>query len=212
MNFLAHVAVARGTGLDSDQAALGAALPDLAGMVGIPLHRRPAPAAIADGITCHHECDEAFHAHPTFVNGCRSLRQALEAGGVPSGPSRGAAHVGWELLLDGEMGRDVVDAFGRAIDSSVEWLGPVMTSEEQERWGRLVAALQRRRPWQDYRDPHVVASRVAIALSTRPRLALREGDVPLVAAELEKVHDHVAAVGAAVVTDVTAAVRASRNE
>ena len=212
MNFLAHVAVARGSGLESDQAALGAALPDLAGMIGVPLHRRPVPPAVADGIACHHACDQVFHGHPMFVDGSRSLRRALEGKGVASGPSRGAAHVGWELLLDGEIGRDAVEAFERAIDQSAEVLAPVMTGEEHARWTSLVAAVQSRQPWRRYRDPGYVASRVALALRARPRLALRDTDVPLVAGELARIRAHVAAVSATVVTEVTAAVRASGHE
>ena len=82
------------------QVVLGAMLPDFASMLGTRIQGID-DARLCEGEAHHHLQDHAFHRAPGFcalvVEGARWLRSQ----GVARGPSRGAAHVGIELLFDG---------------------------------------------------------------------------------------------------------------
>ncbi|MEB2325122.1 MAG: hypothetical protein OZ921_21590, partial [Sorangiineae bacterium] len=104
MDFFGHAAVASwhgaGTGL-----ALGAMLPDFAGMI----LARPPPAAhsgITEGIRLHHRTDAVFHDAPAFRELSTRALEWLEDRGLRRGSARAIAHVGVEMLLDAAVADD----------------------------------------------------------------------------------------------------------
>lgn len=200
MNYLGHVAVALATGRRDRRFLLGAALPDLASMVGVRFDRSLLPPAIADGVACHLAADEAFHAHPRFRGGSAALREDLRGIGLATGPTRAVSHAGWELLLDGTLVRGPVEeAYRSALDAGedvVVALGP----EHRGRWERLLAG--RPPPPLRYDDPGWVADRLFAMLSRRPRLAFDEALKPRLAAVLGDRQADVAGCSAAVLHDV----------
>lgn len=180
MNVLAHAHVALALGRDDPAWVLGSVLPDLAPMAGVRIDRDALPEPIAGGVRCHIDTDAAFHAHPAFAQGARSIRRALDRRGVASGPARAVGHAGWELLLDGTLiGADAEVAFRRAM-SAGDGLTAALSDGDAERW---IAFLARGRssPAMAFDDPRWVAERLARILDRRPRLRLPEHQVGVVA-------------------------------
>jgi acyl carrier protein phosphodiesterase len=211
VNFLGHVAVAIGCGRDSDEELLGCVLPDLVGMAGLPVDKgRLAPLVLA-GIECHHATDAAFHGHPVFVAGTATMRDRLAESRVSAGPRRAVGHVGWELLLDGEIGRSdrVTDAFEAALAAATR-PSSGLDDTAGGRWASFGTRLRRSQVWHRYQDPSRLAATLDSILARRPRLALRPGEVDAVRDVLHRSQPEVTAVAAAVVADVTAAVRGAR--
>ena len=152
-------------------------LPDFAGMIGSRLARVSDPQ-IADGISLHHRTDHVFHGCATFQQLIADGNAWLQDRGVARGGSRGASHVGIELLLDGELVGDseVAELYlgalragaTDALGTCIEWSDP----EGRERWRAALARLIANGVPMGYRDPAWVARAVVRALSSRPRLAL----------------------------------------
>ena len=203
MNFLGHAAVALGCGRDSDEEVLGAVLPDLLGMAGLRLDRTLLDASILSGMDCHHATDTAFHSHPAFVRGSASIRKRLEAMHVAAGPRRAVAHVGWELMLDGEVAKSdaVTEAFRAALVVATRPMAGL-----DPRWATFAARLNESEMWCDYQDPDRVARRLDAILARRPRLAMADGDVGAVAEVLRSSHAGVQEAASTVVAEVIAAV------
>lgn len=215
MNFLAHVHVAREAG-DRDAAyLLGAALPDLASMAGVWLDRERMPERVAAGVRCHLRADEVFHGHPAFVAGSSALRAALLEAGLARGPARAVGHIGWELLLDGQLVRSAAEAayweamagahrvrVAPAADGDVDVAG-------QRRWAEFVA-VGGRRPELRYDDPVWVAERVVAVLGRRPRLRVPAAQVLVVAEVLAGQVEAVGSVAPQVFADVADALLGAR--
>ncbi len=111
MNFFGHAAVATWRGAVEPGLVLGAMLPDFASMCGARLAAEQSDHAVAAGVVLHHATDAVFHRAPVVVGLFRDAEDRLRARGCRKGPMRAAAHVGVELLLDGEL---IADAAARA--------------------------------------------------------------------------------------------------
>ncbi|MGH9090464.1 MAG: hypothetical protein ACRDZR_03645 [Acidimicrobiales bacterium] len=208
MNFLAHALVAARTGSGSTERVVGAVLPDLAGMA----HIRPVGdrlgGELSEGVRCHHEADRAFHADRTFTTGARRLRLAALDAGLPPGASRAVGHLGWELLLDGELlhRSDAAAVFGTALASAPSATA-AFAPGDRGRWLQLVEHLDRSRWWCRYHDPEVVAEALRRRTASRPRLAFGPTEVPAVARMLAEAQGSVAAASGLVVDRVVAGLR-----
>ncbi len=192
MNFFGHFVVARALGHDED-ACLGAMLPDLLPMCGAELEA-PSPALRA-GIALHHRTDAVFHSAADFTQLNAAGRRALIAGGLRRGPALAVAHVGVELLLDGWLARsrDEGPAFQRSLlpRPSLRWHGPDDAHRFERLGQRLVSIDVPRR----YADPSAVTEALHRMLAPRPRLALRQTELPGVEAWLRDVQPQVDASG-----------------
>ncbi len=186
MNFLAHVLVATRTGPRSPDRLVGSVLPDLAAMAGCRL--RPElldggdpSGELREGVTCHHAADRAFHSDRAFTAGARRLRRTALEAGLPAGASRAVGHVGWELLLDGELlsRTDVAADFATALAAAPPAAG-VFAPGDRGRWLGLVDHLATTEWWRRYHDPAVVAAALHRRLRRRRRLAFGPDDVPTV--------------------------------
>lgn len=196
------MAVALATGRRDRGFLLGAALPDLASMVGVRVDRSLLPGAIADGVACHLAADEAFHAHPRFRDGSAALRADLRGIGLATGPTRALSHAGWELLLDGTLvGGPAEDAYRSALDTG-EDVTAALAPEHRRGWEQLLA--RRPPPPLRYDDPAWVTDRLFAMLSRRPRLRFDEAVKPSLAAVLRARQEDVAGCSATVLHDVAA--------
>lgn len=176
---------------DQPPVRLGAALPDVATMGGFRLVPRAGSGPVAEGIELHHRTDALFHSHRWFLSRQREIVDMLLAAGVARGAARASAHVGVELLLDGELfGGEagptrhavVNDAFQHARQP--EAMAPLVRQQDRGAWLDHLARFHRWRPPTDFADPAAVARRLVTVLSGRPRLALHRWDVPAVEAAL----------------------------
>src|SRR5688572_19138971 len=77
-------------------------LPDFATMCGGRIDSA-ATDEVTRGITLHHATDAAFHTLPVVTGLMRELDGQLADRACARGPRRAVAHVGVELLLDGEL-------------------------------------------------------------------------------------------------------------
>jgi acyl carrier protein phosphodiesterase len=160
---------------------LGAMLPDFERMIA----RRAGDlddAELIEGIRWHHRTDAAFHDCPTFVALCRSARAELRRHGLPRGATMAVAHVGIELLLDGLLlgDEEVERAYLQALQVAGDPDCPLRWSSEADaaRFEALRARLLEAGAPTAYRDPSVVAERLARITSARPRLAFDARLVP----------------------------------
>jgi acyl carrier protein phosphodiesterase len=179
VNFFGHATVALWSS-DEPLFVLGSMLPDLVGMAGLRLPRGPFPPALARGIELHHRTDEAFHADPLFLALTQRTLDELTAQGVPRGPARAVAHVGIELLLDGELlgVPGVAVAYESAL-ASLDALAGAFDAENA-RWQALSQALRARGVPYDYRNTDAVVNILVRILARRPRLAVAPGSERIV--------------------------------
>lgn len=192
MNFFAHALVASWRS-SSPAYALGAMLPDLAGMVGA---RTPPVdhAELAAGIDLHHATDRAFHRLPVFTGAMADIQRRLMSLGVGRGPAAGAAHVGFELCLDGALLDEphAIAHYLAALDAARGDLRAVIPWPDTgaaARWHRLVERLAAWGPPHRYRDLDLVADRIERALAGRPRLALAARETALLRGEMADIAD-----------------------
>jgi hypothetical protein len=188
VNYFGHLVVASFR-TASPIFALGAMLPDWAGMCGARL--AGAGGELGDGVGFHHETDRVFHALPGFRALEARAFAALEAGGVGRGPARGAAHVAVELVLDGAL-------IARAPEATPLYLAALAAAPEHAaahgedpRMARLLERLVAQGVPLGYRDPTEVARRTVSTLARRPRLALTPHEHALLAAALPALADAV---------------------
>ena len=193
MNFFGHAVIAsRRT--RSPVLALGAMLPDFASMCGGRI-ARVVDAELAAGVALHHATDAAFHRLPAFLELYRHATERLQQRGVARGPARGAAHVGVELLLDGELLGDAaarhiyLDALAMSGEELVHWDTP----DQAARWQRLRERLRAAGVPAHYGEPDEVAERVAATLRHRPLLRLDDAALDRLRAELGPLQRRVAA-------------------
>jgi hypothetical protein len=207
VNFFAHALVASWRSR-SPAYGLGAMLPDLASMVGA---RTPVVdhIEVAAGVDLHHATDRAFHRLPVFVGAMAEIQQRLMLRGVARGPAAGAAHVGFELCLDGALldEPDAITCYLAALEAArgdlrraIPWPEP----DAAERWHALVDRLAAWGPPDRYRDPALVTDRVARALARRPRLALDGRAVDLLRAEMADIAASAAAAAPGILRDLRA--------
>lgn len=159
MNFLAHAEVARRLPGTGDAVVLGAMLPDLAHLVPVRVARQRLHGGLADGWACHLAADQAFHADPRFRGAIAGMARRLRDRGWPRWPALAAAHVSWELLLDGRWAlRSDPATWFPAVLRSPAFLD-LLDATERGHWERLVQ-LQALRPlWTAYVEPGDVAQR-----------------------------------------------------
>lgn len=168
MNFVGHALAA--TWVDADpRFALGAMLPDFASMAAaggprVRLGDDHGPEVQA-GIAWHHRTDHAFHGCPAFVELTDAGTAALRRAGLGRGPSLAAAHVGVELLLDGELCHDaaLVRHYHGALACDAELAPPLRA---------VVRRLAEIGTPHWYRDTAEVAARLFRILGARPKLAI----------------------------------------
>jgi hypothetical protein len=186
MNLFGHAVVASWHSPDPWH-GLGAMLPDLVGIAG-GRHPTPRSGAVRAGVALHHATDAAFHASPDFVRLCGRAMERLQADGLSRGAARAAAHVGIELLLDGELGGDTAgaacfrDALALFATRGSE-LHDVMAWPDAADAGRLrevAARLAEADIPHGYRPPEAVAARLHRILARRPRLSFDEERLPAV--------------------------------
>ncbi len=189
VNFVGHIAAASTSNQWSAPGfRVGVVAPDLCASAGVALGRPS--GALADGISHHRLIDARFHDLPWFRGSVQALSIDLQEAGVRRGPARAAAHVGCELIIDGELLHD--PAVDRALAETWAVLrehGPevsgVVADRDRATWrhwlSRFVAAVEPRR----YAEPEVVAFATSRILSRRPRLAVDSSEQPALAATLE---------------------------
>ncbi|HEX4452010.1 MAG TPA: hypothetical protein VH143_14125 [Kofleriaceae bacterium] len=176
MNYFGHAAVSSWSDA-SPARALGAMLPDFAGMLGAKL-ADGSDREIADGIALHHATDHVFHTLAPVVALMKDLDAQLDQLGCARGPRRAVAHVGVELLLDGVL---VADEAYRAIYSAALACDPArvswQTADDAARFTILVDRLRGYGVPDDLRDPGAITSRLARILAPRPLLAPSPSDL-----------------------------------
>jgi hypothetical protein len=117
------------------------------------------------GIAWHHRTDHAFHGCAAFLELTDVGTAALRDAGLGRGAALAAAHVGVELLLDGELCHDpdLVRHYHDALASDAELTPPLRAVVR--RLGEIGTP-----HW--YRDTAEVAARLFRILGARPRLAI----------------------------------------
>ena len=188
MNFFGH-AVAACWRNDATGFVLGAMLPDFATMCGgkiAGVDNQP----MADGLDWHHVCDAAFHRMPMFRDRVMAASGRMQSRSIRRGPARGAAHVGFELFLDGCLlgNEPAVDAYRAALDRAdpgdlgerIRW----RDGRAADRFEILRRRLIRVGSPTGYADKDVVIGRVIQVLSRRPRLAPDDSELEALAHEL----------------------------
>jgi hypothetical protein len=146
----------------------------------------PEDDLLAAGIALHHRTDDAFHAAPLFVELLQETLDELTSLGVSRGAARAVAHIGTEMLIDGELVRapEVGEAYTRALAVDRPLDGLFVDDAGGTRWALLRDRLRSYGVPYDYRDPDSVLRRLQVVLRSRPRLALDAASAPLVRAHL----------------------------
>jgi hypothetical protein len=207
VNFFGH-ALAASWQRGEPEFALGAMLPDFASMCGMRLDG--AQGEVGAGVDYHHATDRAFHRLALFARGVAEIADRLIERGVARGPARGAAHVGFELCLDGAL-LDLGDAArlyrgalaigaDPGVERALRWSEP----DGRDRWRALRARLAAHGLPVEYRDPVRVAERVERILSRRRLLALSPAGAAVVAREMPAVAARVAEAAPALVAELRA--------
>jgi hypothetical protein len=207
VNFVGHIAIGLTVGARSSDTEflLGTALPDFASMAR--LHLAPADGPLGDGMELHHRADSVFHRHTWFVAFERDVQRDLIDAGVARGGALACAHVGVELLLDGELMREpttaraVDDVFGAIADPDPAVVATAPPFD-RTRWRAHLAGVSARLDVRSYADPLSVAERLHRITARRPRLAFAADDIPIVAERLAAVQPRVAETAREVVDRV----------
>lgn len=190
MNFIGHLFVARWH-RDDPGFGLGAMLPDFAGMARVRL-AQSAHESVQAGIALHHATDQVFHDSEPFMALVAQLFQALARREVPRGPARAVAHVGVELLIDGELLREAAlgDDYLSALDELPARVDDLVREPlQQERFSLLAQRLRRYGVPHDYRNIEAVTRRLELMLAHRPRLALDTDSSAIVREVLPEIHE-----------------------
>jgi hypothetical protein len=212
VNFVGHIAT--GVAVDGSAAdtefLLGTALPDFAAMARLKLDRTG--GSLGTGMQLHHDTDAIFHRQGWFLDLEHDLLDELTAAGVPRGGALACAHVGVELLLDGELLRTddtaaaVVDVY-RAMASPPTVALDVVDPAQRDRWSEHLTGIAQRLDPFLYGDPNSVAQRLHRITSSRPRLAFEPEHIATIAVLLAAVQPQIAASAPDVLARVAAAVR-----
>ncbi len=214
VNYFGHAVVASWQGLDDDRelgaVALGAMLPDFASMSGARLAGAD-HHAIARGIALHHATDGVFHHAPAVLGLFRDVAGRLTARGCRRGPTRAAAHVGVELLLDGILldeprHRDAYLAALAVDPAPVTW----KHDGDADRFGWLHQRLREHGVPDDLRRPASVAARLFRVLAGRRLLAPTGDEQATIARVLAEVAPRVAVAADTVLQQVAAGLAIDR--
>ena len=193
MNFFGHAAVASWQAAASPGLALGAMLPDFATMCGGRLAGTD-DDAVGRGVDLHHATDAVFHGAPPVRALFLAAEARLTARGCRKGPTRAAAHVGIELLLDGVL---LDEPRHRAAYAAALAIAPVPVrwrdDGDDARFAHLHARLVDFGLPDDLRRPAAVAERVARTLAGRRLLAPSPDERHAIAAVLAELAARVAA-------------------
>jgi hypothetical protein len=211
MNFVGHIAVGCAVrDAPADPAyLLGTALPDFAAMAGVRLGR--AGGELGDGIAVHHATDTVFHREGWFVGSEHDLLSDLTVAGFSRGAALACAHVGVELVLDGELVRDpgtadaVGTVYGLMTDPPTTALD-LAPADRRADWAGALAGIAARLDPAGYSDPDTVAWRLHRMTSRRPRLAFPAALVPVLAGLLASHRPAIAADAPEVLAGVTGSV------
>lgn len=173
VNFFGHATVATWSATPTPTFVLGAMLPDFATLSGARSLAAGEPT-VARGVALHYRTDDAFHGAPTFVALMIEARTRFAQAGLRNGPSRAAAHLGIELLLDGTLVHEALPgrAFLGAIAALREEHVVFGAADDAARFWRFHGRVRDYGIPYGYVDPDFVAARIAGALANRPRLAL----------------------------------------
>ena len=206
MNYFGHAAVAswRASRDELPGLALGAMLPDFAGMSGARI-ASTTDASIQRGIDVHHDTDAVFHHAPAVLALFRDAEARLTALGCRRGPTRAAAHVGVELLLDGTLLDDRAhrDAYTAALAHDAD----TITWRDPGDDARFAALLARIRPYgvpDDLRRAAAIAERIDRALSGRRLLEPLASERPMIATVLHDLAPRIAVAADTVLRQVEA--------
>jgi acyl carrier protein phosphodiesterase len=182
VNFFGHAAVASWSRA-APGVVLGAMLPDFATMCGGRIESA-VTEDVTRGIALHHATDAAFHTLPVVTGLMRELDGQLAERHCGRGPRRAVAHIGVELLLDGELTDDpgyrAAYLDGIAHDAVLHWRDP----EAAPRFATLLDRLRTRGIPEDLRSPDAITTRVHRILAHRPLLAPSPDDLRAIHAAL----------------------------
>ncbi len=211
MNLGGHIAVAAKLS-ESPDVWLGAALPDVGAMGRFNLLGDDPQGDIADGIALHHATDDLFHGHDWFKGHQANLFAALTEAGVKRGAAKAVAHVGPELLLDGELlgnqaMKDQINAGMARLLPNIDSVEVLVQPQKRKDWRLHLGRVARRGAPTFYDDPHQVALSLERILSGRPRLALDPRHVELIGHLLAEVHPEIQETGLALVDDLADSLR-----
>jgi hypothetical protein len=152
---------------------------------------------LQSGIEYHHHTDLVFHHAPTFVELCVEARRSLRAAGVPRASSLALAHVGIELLLDGELGHlsDAQCSYKAALQVGATREGLIVWRHDGDafRFSRLCSNLSAGAIPHVYRSPRQVAERLIRIINARPRLACGPQHEPAIVDWVEEARSIVSA-------------------
>lgn len=209
MNLGAHVTVAAALGADP-WVHLGSALPDIATIGGFRMLPGSGYGKVGDGIALHHATDEAFHSHSWFLLRQKQVFDQLTASGVRRGAARASAHVGVELLLDGELFEgDHFDTRAQAVNAAFvlagtdPGLGGLVAAEVRPDWLVHLGRLHSWRPPTYFADPAAVAVQLKRILENRARLAMTHDEVPKVEEALAAVQPSIVETAEAFLGELT---------
>ena len=188
MNFFGHSVVAAAL-KPSEPFIAGSMLPDWLGITGVKL-RRVENDELRAGIQFHRRTDAVFHAHPHFSALWRKASRLMREQGLPKASAWAAAHVGVELLLDGEFSR--VAATHAHYEGGLRALSDSLGSlhfdgaQDAARLQRLLEGLSQHFDASRYRDVDFVEERITRILHVRPRLAIPPDNTGCVAQVLRE--------------------------
>jgi hypothetical protein len=210
VNYFGHAAVAswRATADELGGLALGAMLPDFGVMCGARA-TGATDDAITRGIALHHETDAVFHHAPAVLGLMRDAEARLTAGGVRRGPTRAAAHVGVELLLDGALLDD--PRHRAAYEAALAHDAALITwrdADDAPRFGAWFARLRTYGVPDDLRRPRSAAERIFRMLAGRRLLAPEAAERTVIAAVLEEIAPRVAVAADTITRQVAAGLAA----
>jgi acyl carrier protein phosphodiesterase len=175
VNFFGHAAVASWADA-SPGVVLGAMLPDFASMCGGRLVAA-SEDEVTRGVALHHATDGAFHTLPVVTGLMRELDDQLAARSCARGPRRAVAHIGVELLLDGELTDEpayrAAYLAGLAHTPALTWREP----DSAPRFQTLLDRLRARGIPADLRSPEATTTRIHHILAHRPLLAPSPDDL-----------------------------------
>jgi acyl carrier protein phosphodiesterase len=207
VNFIGHATIALWQ--RSEPAfVLGSMLPDFASMAGGRLqHDAELDASLAHGIALHHRTDDVFHAAGEFTRLTQEALDELTALSVPRGAARAVAHIGVEMLIDGELVRagEVAEAYVAALHAGAGLRTPFRSEAEEGRWRALRQRLLAFGPPHDYRNVDAVLARLTHVLARRPRLSLDAHAAELVRTRLPALQARVIAALPSLLTELRGA-------
>jgi hypothetical protein len=211
VNLVGHVAVALEPDVPppSTDFLVGCMLPDLAAIARVRVTRPT--GELGAGVAFHHSCDQVFHESPWFRETNRTLRDALLAAGVDSGPARACSHAGVEMLLDGRLvADDSVDAQARvalqAVSAGAPELGALAPDDARDVWLERLQMIGSSLDPGRYRDARFVAERLQRMTTGRRRIELPVEQVETVTATLRVFQAEIADAAPQVVAQVRRAV------